>query len=107
MSVLMSAPEVRRRVHEFYGSVADIFERWVARRSSSHTQRAYRGDVLAFVAFFGDRVPGGLVWPADSAKLLAATIADVQAWRDAMLAHACAPKTLSRRLAIRSARRAR
>jgi site-specific recombinase XerD len=29
--------------------VAEIFERWVTRGSSYHTQRAYRGDVLSFV----------------------------------------------------------
>jgi hypothetical protein len=37
--------EVQQRIHEFYSSVAQIFESWVARRPSPHTQRAYREDV--------------------------------------------------------------
>ena len=30
-------PVVEVQVRSFYGSVADIFERWVTRRSSKHT----------------------------------------------------------------------
>ena len=42
---------VEAQVRSFYQSVAQIFERWVTRRSSAHTQRAYRQDVLSFVEF--------------------------------------------------------
>ena len=42
---------VETQVRNFYGSVAEIFERWVTRRSSKHTQRAYRQDVMDFVRF--------------------------------------------------------
>ena len=44
-------PDLAGRVGEFYSSVAAIFEAWVNRRKSGHTQRAYRGDVIAFVQF--------------------------------------------------------
>src|SRR5580698_6650423 len=60
-------PEVRARTESFYGSVAGMFERWVARRPSPHTQRAYRRDVLSFVDFLG------IDWPADAYRLLLAS----------------------------------
>ena len=47
---------VEERVEQFFLSVARIFEAWVARRSSKHTQRAYRQDVMAFIAFMN--IPG-------------------------------------------------
>jgi hypothetical protein len=37
-------------------------------------------------------------WPREAARLLLASVADVQRWRDAMLAAAKAPKTLNRRI---------
>jgi len=85
-------PQVRARTESFYGGIAELFERWVARRPSPHTQRAYRRDVLSFVEFLG------LAWPADAHRLLLASVADVQGWRDAMLAATKAPKTLNRRI---------
>ena len=51
---------VEAQVQNFYSSVAEIFERWVTRRSSKHTQRAYRQDVMDFVTFLG------LKWPDES-----------------------------------------
>jgi len=50
--------QVRERTVKFFLSVADIFESWVARRTSPHTQRAYRQDVMAFIAFMR------ICWPA-------------------------------------------
>jgi len=85
-------PEVRARTESFYASVAGMFERWVARRPSPHTQRAYRRDVLSFVDFLG------IDWPADAYRLLLASVADVHDWRDSMMADAKAPKTLNRRI---------
>ncbi len=41
------------QVARFYGAVASIFEFWVTRRESPHTQRAYRDDVMAFARFLG------------------------------------------------------
>jgi integrase len=76
-----------------FGSVADIFERWVTRRSSKHTQRAYRQDVMDFVRFLGIR------WPDESTRLFTVSVADVLAFRDQMLAGAKAPKTINRRIA--------
>src|SRR5271154_980810 len=81
-----ATPQVHDRAASFYSGVAELFERWVARRPSPHTQRAYRRDVLSFVDFLG------LAWPQEAARLLLASVADVQRWRDAMLAATKAPQ---------------
>ena len=81
------------RSRSFYLSVADIFERWVTRRLSMHTQRAYRQDVMDFVRFLGLR------WPDESTRLFTVSVADVLAFRDQMLAESKAPKTINRRIA--------
>src|SRR4051812_25134713 len=86
-------PAVEAQVRNFYESVAQIFERWVTRRSSRHTQRAYRQDVLAFVEFLGVR------WPEESVRLFTVSVADVLAFRDLMLEESKAPKTINRRIA--------
>ena len=52
-----ATPDIRSRVEKFFFSVASIFESWVTRRSSAHTQRAYREDVMSFVKF------AGIPWP--------------------------------------------
>jgi integrase/recombinase XerC len=85
-------PEVKERVEQFYFSVAAIFETWVTRRQSKHTQRAYREDIMAFVNFAGIR------WPEESARLLTVSIKDVQAFRDAINERDGAPKTINRRI---------
>jgi len=84
---------VEAQVRSFYLSVGDIFERWVTRRSSKHTQRAYRQDVMDFVRFLGIR------WPEEATRLFTVWVADVLAFRDQMLAEAKAPKTINRRIA--------
>src|SRR5580658_6355583 len=66
-----ATPQVHARAASFYSGVAELFERWVARRPSPHTQRAYRRDVLSFVDFLG------LGWPDDASRLLLASVADV------------------------------
>jgi site-specific recombinase XerD len=84
---------VEAQVRSFYISVAEVFERWVTRRSSKHTQRAYRQDVMDFVRFLG------LDWPDESTRLFTVSVADVLTFRDAMLADNRAPKTINRRIA--------
>jgi site-specific recombinase XerD len=84
---------VEERVGQFFLSVAQIFEAWVARRSSRHTQRAYRQDVIAFIAF------RQIAWPGDATTLLRTSVADVHDWRDHLVAAGVAPKTLNRRIA--------
>src|SRR5271157_3395715 len=84
---------VEAQVRSFYLSVGDIFERWVTRRQSLHTQRAYRQDVMDFVRFLG------IHWPDESARLFTVSVADVLAFRDQMLGEAKAPKTINRRVA--------
>ena len=79
---------VEAQVGSFYGSVADIFERWVTRRQSLHTQRAYRQDVIDFVRFLELR------WPNESTRLFTVSVADVLAFRDQMLAESKVPKSL-------------
>ena len=85
--------ETRQRVESFYGQVAEIFERWVTRSASPHTQRAYRRDVLTFVEFMD------WVWPEEGWRFLTATIGDVSSWRELMIEQGRAPKTINRRLA--------
>jgi len=77
----------------FVDQIAAIFEAWVTRRESPHTQRAYREDVMTFVAFMG------FGWPDDARELLRVSIADVLRYRTWLLAekHA-APKTVARRV---------
>src|SRR5437899_9087933 len=87
-----STPAIRERVEQFYFSVASIFESWVQRRKSQHTQRAYREDVMAFVRFLG------IVWPDQATSLLSTSIKDVQSFREELLEHDAAPKTLNRRI---------
>src|SRR5262249_61924607 len=84
---------IEERVEQFFLSVAQIFEAWVARRSSKHTQRAYRQDVMAFIAF------RQIAWPGDATRLLRTSVADVHGWRDHLVAAGAAPKTLNRRIA--------
>jgi len=88
-----ATPAVAAQVGSFYGSVAEIFERWVTRRQSLHTQRAYRQDVMDFVQFLGLR------WPEELARFFTVSVAEVQAFRDRMIAESKAPKTINRRIA--------
>ena len=85
-------PAVRERVSNFYSSVASIFEAWVHRRNSPHTQRAYREDVMAFVKFVG------IEWPDKATELLTVSIKDVLAFRDHLMEKDAAPKTINRRI---------
>ena len=85
-------PVVRRSLENFFDAIADIFERWVTRRESPHTQRAYRQDVMSLVRFLG------VAWPDEARQLVTVSVADVQAWRDEMLSQAKAPKTVNRRV---------
>ncbi len=84
--------EVKEKIAHFFASVAEIFEIWVARRKSPHTQRAYRQDVMSFVRFLG------LSWPEDSHELFTVSLKEVQAWRNLLLEKNAAPKTLNRRV---------
>lgn len=85
-------PAAVDKVSQFYASVAAIFEAWVGRRKSAHTQRAYRGDVMAFLQFMGWR------WPEEATALLQVSILDVQAFKADMVKHGGAPKTINRRI---------
>lgn len=87
-----ATPEVHRRVEKFYTSVADLFEAWVARRRSPHTQRAYRQDVTCFINFMR------LDWPRESWRIYTVSVKDVQAFREDLIARSAAPKTLNRRI---------
>ena len=87
-----ATPQVAERVKSFYFSVSEIFERWVERRSSPHTRRAYRQDVMTFVRHLG------IAWPNNAMMLFTVKVADVQGWRDLLLAQGTAPKTMNRRI---------
>lgn len=88
-----ATPAVERQIAGFYAAVAECFERWVARRESPHTRRAYRGDVMAFCEFAAIR------WPDDATRLLTTSVVDVQDFRDRMIKDGKAPKTVNRRIA--------
>ena len=96
-------PAAAANVRKFYLSVAELFERWVTRRESPNTQRAYRNDVMALLEFLA------IDWPREGMKLFTVTVGDVQRWRDWMIAKDYAPKTINRRVSsvsslIRTAR---
>ncbi|MEM9803756.1 MAG: tyrosine-type recombinase/integrase [Cyanobacteria bacterium P01_D01_bin.56] len=84
---------IQAQVRSFYGSIAEIFERWVMRSQSIHTQRSYRRGVMAFIECMGWQ------WPRESWQFLTGTINDVASWRELMLAQEKAPKTINHRLA--------
>lgn len=89
-----ATPAVAEKVRKFYFSIADIFEAWVRRRSSKHTQRAYRADIMSFVGFME------FTWPDDALKLLTVKIVDVLAYVEYMRDECgCAPKTINRHIA--------
>jgi hypothetical protein len=71
-------PEIRIRVESFYSSVYEIFERWVNRPRSLHTQRSYQEGVLSFVWY------RGMVWPQEASSLLMVSVAELQDYRDAL-----------------------
>jgi integrase/recombinase XerC len=83
---------MRQRVHQFFSSLASLFESWVTRRKSPHTQRAYREDVMSFVKFMG------LAWPAEATALFSVSVKDVLAFRELLLENNAAPKTINRRI---------
>src|SRR4051812_23149783 len=83
---------MRSRVEKFFFSIPEIFEAWVARRSSTHTQRAYREDVLTFVNFLG------VEWPQEAMKMLSVSVRDTRQYRDYLLQSGKAPKTINRRI---------
>lgn len=85
-------PDTKRRVEQFYLFLPEIFEAWVTRRQSPHTQRAYREDFMAFVKFLQ------IEWPDRAWQILKASIKDVQAFRDQLITKNAAPKTVNRRI---------
>jgi site-specific recombinase XerC len=87
-----STKTMERRVERFYFSVGAIFEAWVRKRPSPHTQRAYRQDVMAFIEFLK------FDWPKESTELLAVSVGDVMEWRDQLEKDGMAPKTMNRRI---------
>ena len=87
-----ATPELKDRLGRFYSQIAEIFEAWVARRGSPHTQRAYRADVMRFVEW------RELEWPRDAAGLLEVSVPDVQSYRDELRTEGKAPSTIHRRL---------
>lgn len=87
-----STKTIERRVEKFYFSVGQIFEAWVKRRKSKHTQRSYRQDVMDMVDFLK------IKWPEESSELLAVSVADVMEWRDKLESDGKAPNTLNRRI---------
>lgn len=87
-----ATPETQHQAESFFRSIADIFEAWVGRHASRHTQDAYRRDVMTFVKF------QGIAWPAGGWELFRIAVPDVQRWRDEMASQGRSPNTIGRRL---------
>src|ERR1039458_200822 len=68
-----ATPDTRQRTGQFFSSVASLFESWVTRRKSAHTQRACREDVMSFVRFLG------IEWPDQAMALFSVSVRDVLA----------------------------
>jgi site-specific recombinase XerD len=85
-----SIEEARR---QFVHGIPELLERWISRRASRHTQRAYRQDLFTFIRF------AGIAWPGEAPALFRIKVAEVQAYRDWMMARSDAPKTINRRIA--------
>jgi site-specific recombinase XerD len=83
---------VEDKARRFVQGVPEMLERWVSRRASPHTQRAYRQDLFTFIDF------ANLRWPDEAAALFAVTVGQVHAYRDWMLQRGDAPKTVNRRV---------
>src|SRR5688572_32143920 len=73
-------PATKHRVEKFYSSIAEIFEAWVTRRQSPHTQRAYREDFMTFVKF------ADIAWPDESWKIVTVSIKDDRGFRRQLIA---------------------
>jgi hypothetical protein len=87
-----ASPDMRKRVEQFFFSAASLFEAWVTRRKSAHTQRAYREDVRTFVKF------AGIEWPDQATALFSVSVKDVLSFREHLVEKNAAPKTINRRI---------
>jgi site-specific recombinase XerD len=83
---------VEQKVRRFILNVPEMLERWISRRASPHTQRAYRQDLFSFIRF------AGIQWPEEAVGLFAITVGQVHAYRAWLLDRRDAPKTINRRL---------
>jgi site-specific recombinase XerD len=83
---------VEDKVRRFVLGVPEMLERWISRRASPHTQRAYRQDLFTFIGF------AGIAWPEEAQDLFTVTVAQVHAYRDWMLGRSDAAKTINRRI---------
>src|SRR5438270_8302977 len=63
-----ATPAMVERVQQFYFSLASLFEAWVTRRQSLHTQRAYREDIMSFIRF------QGITWPEQAIALFSVSV---------------------------------
>jgi len=87
-----ATPAVQAQLEEFAANVATLFELWIHRRESPHTQRAYRDDVMAFVKF------RRWTWPDDASAMLQVSIRHVLDFRQHLLDQDATPKTINRRI---------
>jgi integrase/recombinase XerD len=83
---------VENKLKRFVLSVPEMLERWISRRASPHTQRAYRQDLFTFIRF------AGIAGPDQAPELFSITVAQVHAYRDWMIGRGDAAKTINRRI---------
>ncbi len=81
------------KLQRFLDNVPEMLERWISRRASPHTQRAYRQDLFTFIHF------AGIDWPQQATTLFTVTVGLIHAYRDWMIQRGDAPKTVNRRIA--------
>ena len=84
---------VEEKVRRFVLAMPELLDRWISRRASPHTRRAYRQDLATFIGY------SEIVWPEQAYDLFLITVAQVQAYRDWLIARGDAPKTINRRVA--------
>lgn len=85
-------PAVEYKVRSFYLNVEEMFESWIARRESKHTQRAYRQGVMDFIDFLK------IDWPKDGTFLFTVKVGDVLQYRKYLVDYGYAPNTRNHRI---------
>lgn len=83
---------VEEKVRRFVLAMPELLERWISRRASPHTQRAYRQDLFTFIGY------AGIAWPDQASDLFRVTLAQVHSYRGWLIARGDAPKTINRRV---------
>lgn len=95
--------QTQLEVSAFYENIASVFDAWIGRRNSPHTQRTYRNHVLQFTRFLGlSDDDERTLSPGAAQELCRVTVQDVQRYRDYLVELDASPKTINGRLSALS-----